>query len=118
MNHCHIYGIQGCLNLLEREGKESERVRLEFQRVIPIRGLKKGSLHEWAMVGGVKSHLESNPIPTRNTQRAQTNLCCTRTQRPYETETELCLSISCGGTCQQWTVAGAWPLGAEDLGMA
>ena len=67
------------------------------------------------MVGGVKSHLESNPIPTRNTQRAQTNLCCTRTQRPYETETELCLSISCGGTCQQWTAAGAWPLGAEDL---
>ena len=24
------------------------------------------------MVGGMKSHLESNPIPTRDTQRAQT----------------------------------------------
>ena len=35
------------------------------------------------MVGGVKSHLESNPITTRNTQRAQTKLVCTRTQRPH-----------------------------------
>ena len=35
------------------------------------------------MVGGVKSLLESNPIPTRDTQRAQTNLVCTRTQRPH-----------------------------------
>ena len=35
------------------------------------------------MVGGVKSHLESNPIPTRDTQRAQTNLVHTRTQRPH-----------------------------------
>ena len=31
------------------------------------------------MVGGVKSCLESNPIPTRDAQR---NLVCTRTQRP------------------------------------
>ena len=35
-----------------------------------------------------------------------------------ETETELCLSISCGGTGQQWTAAGAGALGAADLGMA
>ena len=34
-------------------------------------------------VGGVKSHLESNPIPTRDAQRCQTNLVCTRTQRPH-----------------------------------
>ena len=34
-------------------------------------------------VGGVKSHLESNPIPTRDTQRAQTNFVHTRTQRPH-----------------------------------
>ena len=32
-------------------------------------------------VGGAKSCLESNPIPTRHTQRAQTNLVHTRTQR-------------------------------------
>ena len=35
------------------------------------------------MVGGVKSCLESNPIPTRDVQRAQTNLVPTRTQRPH-----------------------------------
>ena len=34
------------------------------------------------MVGGVKSCLESNPIPARNAQRAQTNLVHTRTQGP------------------------------------
>jgi len=34
-------------------------------------------------VGGEKSHLESNPIPTRDTQRAQTYLLHTRIQRPH-----------------------------------
>ena len=37
---------------------------------------------------------------------------------PTETETELCLSVSCGGTGQQWTATGAGALGAADLGMA
>ena len=32
------------------------------------------------MVGGANSHLELNPIPTRDAQTAQTNLVCTRTQ--------------------------------------
>ena len=32
------------------------------------------------MVGGAKSCLESNPIPTRDTQRAQTNLVHIRAQ--------------------------------------
>ena len=30
---------------------------------------------------------------------------------------ELCLSVSCGGTGQQWTAAGAGALGAVDLGV-
>ena len=34
-------------------------------------------------VGRAKSCLESNPIPARDTQRAQTNLMHTRTQRPH-----------------------------------
>ena len=33
------------------------------------------------MVEGGKLHLESNPIPSRDAQSAQTNLVCTRTQR-------------------------------------
>ena len=36
--------------------------------------------------------------------------------QPTETEPELCLSVSCGGTGQQWPAAGA--LGAAHLGMA
>ena len=35
-----------------------------------------------------------------------------------ETETELCLSVSCRGPGQQWTAAEAGALGAADLGVA
>ena len=35
------------------------------------------------MVKGVKSHLESNPTPKRNAERAQTKIVCTRTQRSH-----------------------------------
>ena len=35
------------------------------------------------LVEGVKSHLESNPRAARDAQMAQTNLVCTRTQRPH-----------------------------------
>ena len=70
------------------------------------------------MVGGAKLCLESNPIPDRDAQRAQTNLVPLGPRDPTETEPELCLSISCGGMGQQWTAAGAGALGAADLGMA
>ena len=33
-------------------------------------------------------------------------------------QTEACLSVSCGGTRQQWTASGTGALGAIDLGMA
>ena len=35
-----------------------------------------------------------------------------------EIEPELCLSVSCRGSGQQWTAAGTGALGAADLGMA
>ena len=35
------------------------------------------------MVAGANSHLESNPITARDSQRAQTNLVHIRTQRPH-----------------------------------
>ena len=52
----------------------------DFEEIPHVQGQRKIPSK---MVGGVKSHLESNPIPTRNTQRTQTNLVCTRTQRPH-----------------------------------
>ena len=44
-------------------------------------------------------------------------LCAPGPRDPTETETELCLSISCGGVGHQWTATGAGALGAADLGM-
>ena len=51
-------------------------------------------------------------------QRAQTNLVHPRTQRPHRDWDRTSLSVSCGGTGQQWTATGAGALGAADLGMA
>ena len=39
-----------------------------------------------------------------------------RTQRLTETESELCLSVSCEGAGQDWPASGV--LGAANLGMA
>ena len=57
------------------------------------------------------------PHPATDARKAQTNLVCTRTQRPYREQARLCLSISCGGPGQQWPAAGARALGAVDLGV-
>ena len=45
-------------------------------------------------------------------------LCSPGPSDPTETETELCLNVSCKGTGQQGTDAGAEALGAGDLGTA
>ena len=44
-------------------------------------------------------------------------LCAPGPRDPTKTEPELCLGVSCGGTHQQWTAAGAGALGAVDLGI-
>ena len=64
------------------------------------------------MVEGAKSCLESNSIPTRDAQRAQTPGPPTP-QRLSQN----CFSVSCRGTGQQWPAAGAEALGAADLGV-
>ena len=43
---------------------------------------------------------------------------CALGPRDPEPETELCLSVSCKGTGQQWPAIGAGALSAADLGMA
>ena len=67
------------------------------------------------MVEGVKLCLESNPIPTRDSNKT---LSAPGPRDAIETEPELYLSFSYGGTGQQWTAEGAGALGAIDLGMA
>ena len=56
------------------------------------------------MVGGAKSHLESKPIPTRDTQRAQTKPCVHQ-----DPETPQKLSQTCfrGFECHLWRPG--WP---------
>ena len=44
------------------------------------------------MVGGVKSHVVSNPLPTRDAQSAQTKPLCAPGD-PIETESGLHLSV-------------------------
>ena len=62
-----------------------------FEEISHVQGQRRSPSK---MAGGAKSHLESNPISTRDAQRAQTYLELTRTQRTSETETELCLGVS------------------------
>ena len=45
-------------------------------------------------------------------------LCTQGPRDQTETKAELCLSVSCGGTGQQWAAAEASALSAADLGMA
>ena len=45
-------------------------------------------------------------------------LCTPEPRDCTKTETELCLSVSCGGMGQQWTATGAGALGAADSAMA
>ena len=69
------------------------------------------------MVEGVKSHLESNPIPARDSWRVQTKPCVHQEPgTPQETEPDLPLSVSCRGTGQQWPAMGTGALAAADLG--
>ena len=45
-------------------------------------------------LGGVKSCLESNPIPTRDARGLKHTSSAPGSRDPTETETELCLSVS------------------------
>ena len=45
-------------------------------------------------------------------------LCTSGPRDTTETETELCLSVSCRGASQQWTAGGAGALDAADLGIS
>ena len=57
------------------------------------------------MVGGMKSCLQSNQIPTRDARRAQI-LCAPGPGDLTETEPELCLSVSCEGMGQHGLLQG------------
>ena len=70
------------------------------------------------MVGGAKSHLESTPFSPEMLRGLKHTFCAPGPRDPVENETKLCLSVSWGGTGQQWTATGSGALGTEDLDMA
>ena len=51
-----------------------------FEEIPHVQGQRRSPSK---MVGGTKSRLEPNPLPSRDTQRAQTYLVHTRSQRPH-----------------------------------
>ena len=60
------------------------------------------------------SVLHCRLLSARASGRLKRTLWVPGPRDPTETETELCLSVSCGGTGQQWTAAGTGALGAGD----
>ena len=52
----------------------------DFEEIPHLQGQRRSPSK---MVGGGKSHLESNPTPARDAHSAQTYLVCTRTERPH-----------------------------------
>ena len=69
----------------------------------------KGTEEPNRMVGGAQSHLESNPIPTRDTRRAQTKPCVRQDKEASQRLSQTCLgvfSVSCRGTGQEWPAVG------------
>ena len=113
-----------CAHLLLRElqnynlllnNRQQENVGSHQKKRPHVQGQRKSPSK---MVGGAKSCLESNPIPTRDSWRAQTNLVCTRTQIPcrdWARPVCECLLWRYGSVGQQWTATGAGALGAVDL---
>ena len=70
------------------------------------------------MVGGGKSHIESNPSPPEVLGGLKQNLVCTRAQGPHKRLSQTCLeclNVSCRGMGQQWPAAGTGDLAAADL---
>ena len=72
------------------------------------------------MVGGAKSCLQSNPFLPEMLRGLKQTLSTPGPRDSAGIETELSLSVSCGGRgqCQQWAAAGAEALGAADLSVA
>ena len=67
------------------------------------------------MVGGVNLHLEQTPFLPEMLKELKQTLCAPGLRDPTETETELYLSVSCGGMGQWWSATGTEALG---VGMA
>ena len=78
-----------------KQNKQTEKTHIQEQRRSPNK-----------MVGGMNSCLESNPIPTRDTWRAQKKKSCSQQQRDWARPAFACWRAPCRATDQQWSAAG------------
>ena len=78
---------------------QQENVGSHQNKIPHIQGLRR-SLSK--TIRGAKSHLESNLVPSRDLGGLKQTLCGPGHRDPTETETELCLSLSCRVKGQQW----------------
>ena len=84
-----LWKLQNCNSLLNNHWQEN--VRSHPKKIPHFLGQRESPQK---MVGGTKSHLESNPIPSRDAQKAQTKPCAHQDPgTPQETEPELFLSV-------------------------
>ena len=118
-----------CAHLLLRElqnynlllnNQQQENVGSHEKKTSHIQGQRRSP-------NKMQSHLESNPIPTRDSWRAQTNkqtkkpqksLCAAGPRDPTETESDLPLSVSVSPAEAQVSSshAGTGAVGAAELG--
>ena len=84
----------------------------DFEEISNVQGQRRSPSK---MVGGARLRLESNPIPTRDAQRAQTHLVSTRTQRPHRDWARTVFGCRCRSAVDCRRGRGS---GAVDLGMA
>ena len=77
------------IDILRLHSHQQENVGSHQKKIPPIQGQRR-SLSK--MVGEMRLHLESNPIPTRGAQRVQTKPCVPQDQETAQRQPDLCLS--------------------------
>ena len=75
----------------------------DYEEIPHIQGQRNHS----KTVGELKIAFKTKPpYPPETFRGLKQTLCAPGPRGPTETETELCLSVTCGGSSQQWTLQG------------
>ena len=105
--HLLLWELQKYNSLLNNYWQENVQ---SHQKKIPhVQGQRRSPSK---MVGQVKSHLESNPIPTSDARRTQTKPCTLQDPETPQRLSQTAVWVSCRGMGQQWSASGAGALGA------
>ena len=114
--HLLLWELQNYNLLLNNHLLENVRSHQKKKKIPHIQGQRRSPSKTGQE--GAKSHLESNSLPSRDTQRVQTNLVCSRTQRPHRDWARTVFECLLQRYGQQWPATGVGALGTADLSMA